>query len=87
MGLGYSDKNFAFSQMLFLAISESLLFTVSFETSHMFMRAHGNLRSRHEGAYKKHAESHSRRNISYYLVYCLHVNAVIGRLPLGGDLF
>lgn len=87
MSLGCWDKNFAVSQMLFLAISESLLFTVSFETLHMFMRAHGYLRSRHEGAYKMHVELHSKRNISYYLVYCLHVNAVIGRLLLVATYF
>lgn len=34
-----------------------------------------------------HAELHPNWNISYYLVYCVHVNVVIGSLPLGGDLY
>ncbi len=30
---------------------------------------------------------HLNRNIGYYMEYCVHVNVVIGGLPLGGDLY
>ena len=79
--------HFAFFQTLFFLQSGQTHFSQQRFEYNFHACVPANLSSRHQGVYKEHTELHPNRNITYYLVYRLHVNVVIGRLLLGGDLY